>query len=135
MRAVDTSVAVPLLMTTHPDHAFVEEWARERQLALGPRAALETYAVLTRLPGTNRLRAHDAVTVIEANFDLGVQQPVATQEVAPRLAGAGVSGGASYDAVVALEAADAGLPLVSRDARARSTYARVGADVELLGPP
>lgn len=133
MHAVDTSLAVPLLVTTHPEHRPVEAWARGRRLSLGPRATLETYAVLTRLPGTNRLLAEDAVALIEANFDLTTQHPLATSQLPAALAAARVSGGASYDGVIGLEAVAATLPLASRDARARATYTRVGATVELLG--
>ncbi|GAA5161182.1 VapC toxin family PIN domain ribonuclease [Ornithinimicrobium tianjinense] len=132
MHAVDTSLAVPLLMTTHPAHESVEAWAQGRELSLGPRATLETYAVLTRLPGTNRLLPADAATLIESNFTLTAQEPIPTSQLASTLATASVAGGASYDGVIGLEALTAGLPLASRDARAGSTYARIGAKVEML---
>lgn len=41
------------------------------------------------------------------------------------LAGAGVSGGASYDGLVALEASAHGRKLLTLDQRARSTYRRL----------
>ena len=41
----------------------------------------------------------------------------------------GISGGAVYDALVGLAAAEHGSVLATRDARARSTYEAVGARV------
>lgn len=49
--AVDTSVAVALLVQRHGDHARVSDWARGRTLALCGHAVIETFSVLTRLPG------------------------------------------------------------------------------------
>ncbi len=46
--------------------------------------------------------------------------------VLERLAGAGVFGGASYDGLVALEAAQHGHVLLTLDERARLTYQRLG---------
>jgi hypothetical protein len=46
--------------------------------------------------------------------------------VIERLAGAGVFGGATYDGVVALEAAAHGRTLLTLDERARGTYQRLG---------
>ncbi len=45
--------------------------------------------------------------------------------VLERLAGAGVVGGATYDGLVALEAAAHGETLITLDTRARSTYQRL----------
>ena len=50
-------------------------------------------------------------------------------ELAPRL---GIVGGAVFDAFIATTASRAGLTLLSRDRRAASTYAAVGADCQLL---
>ncbi|MFZ0215494.1 MAG: VapC toxin family PIN domain ribonuclease, partial [Candidatus Dormiibacterota bacterium] len=41
----------------------------------------------------------------------------------------GIAGGAVYDALVALAAAEHGVDLGTRDARARSTYEAIGARV------
>jgi len=51
--AVDASVAIPLLVRNHSAHATVSRWKRGRELALSGHALVETYAVLTRLPGTS----------------------------------------------------------------------------------
>ena len=51
MIALDTSVAVPLLVSTHRDHAAVVAWWDRREVTLCGHAVAETYSVLTRLPG------------------------------------------------------------------------------------
>ena len=53
--AVDTSVAVPLLVRSHHDHADVVRWWNGQEIALSGHALVETYSVLTRLPGDARL--------------------------------------------------------------------------------
>ena len=49
------------------------------------------------------------------------------------LAALGIAGGAAYDAVVGLAAADHHCVLATRDARVRDTYDAVGVDVEIVG--
>lgn len=131
--AVDTSVAVPLLVAGHEHHAEVAAWASGRTLCLTGHSLAETYAVLTRLPGDARLSAPDAVRLIDENF----KQPLALSARASRVfhrecAASGVTGGATYDALVALAAREHELPLATRDARARSTYEAMGVVVEQL---
>ena len=48
------------------------------------------------------------------------------------LARANVVGGAVYDALVAIAAMNNGLTVATRDARARGTYAAIGAAVRLI---
>jgi toxin FitB len=50
-----------------------------------------------------------------------------------RLRDAGVSGGATYDGLIAETARAASLHLISLDARARPTYAIVGVEVDWIG--
>lgn len=131
--AVDTSVAVPLLIANHQHHAQVAAWAQGRTLCLSGHALAETYAVLTRLPGDARVSASDAAQLIDENF----AQPLALSSAVAcgshrECAAAGVTGGATYDALVALAARERGVPLATRDARARSTYEAVGIVVEQL---
>ena len=64
--AVDTSVAVPLLMQTHRAHAAVRRSRGRRTLALSGHAVAETYSVLTRLPGDSQLEPEDAARLIAA---------------------------------------------------------------------
>ena len=70
----------------------------------GP-SLIETYSVLTRLPAPHRIAPADALSLIEANFLRGIKV-VVLGAAACRilLRGApdnGVSGGRTYDAVIA----------------------------------
>ena len=131
--AVDTSVAVPLLLANHQHHARVAAWARGRTLCLSGHALAETYAVLTRLPGDARVLGRDAVRLIDENFTTPLALSTAGALRSHRdCADAGVAGGATYDALVALAAREHGIPLATRDARARSTYEAIGVAAERL---
>jgi toxin FitB len=131
--SVDTSVAVPLLVASHERHSAVARWASEQSLSLAGHALAETYSVLTRLPGDARVAPADAVVLIEANFSAALVLSVQSAQGAHReLASNGIAGGATYDGLVALASREHGAILVTRDARARSTYERLGLAVEVL---
>ncbi|MCH5645331.1 MULTISPECIES: type II toxin-antitoxin system VapC family toxin [unclassified Gordonia (in: high G+C Gram-positive bacteria)] len=129
--AVDTSVAVPFLVASHAAHEVVRSRIGGRPLALSGHALLETYSVLTRLPGDARVAPPDAVLLIDDNFveTLGLPEGVVA-EAHRLLARFGIAGGATYDALVALAARENDAVLITRDARARPTYDAVGARVE-----
>ena len=75
----------------------------------------------------------DAVTLIDANFDeILVLSELAAQGAHRELAGKGVAGSATYDGLVALAGREHGAVLVTRDARARSTYETLGVAVEVI---
>jgi predicted nucleic acid-binding protein len=128
--ALDTSVAIPLLVATHRSHATVSRWWDGREIALSGHALAETYSVLTRLPGDLRLAPADAARLLVERFveplllppDVGSRLP----EVLSQL---GIAGGAVYDALVALAALQHGADLATRDARAKATYDAVGVRV------
>jgi predicted nucleic acid-binding protein len=128
--ALDTSVAVPLLVKTHAAHAEVVGWWDGREVALSGHALAETYSVLTRLPGDLRLAPADAARLIAERFAepfiLGSGTARRLPDVLSRL---GIAGGAAYDALVALAAAEHGAELATRDARAKPTYETVGVPV------
>lgn len=131
--ALDTSVAVPLVSADHVAHRAVAAWWDGRAVVLAGHAAVETYAVLTRLPGTARLAPDDAARLLDTRFGDPLQPSPATLAGLSRaLAGLDVMGGASYDAVVALAARDHGAVLATRDVRALPTYAAVGVPVEVV---
>jgi toxin FitB len=128
--AVDTSVAVPLLVRSHHDHAAVVRWWGGREIALAGQALAETYSVLTRLPGDARLAPADAARLLKARFSAAlVLSSAHTRELPDRLSRLGIAGGAVYDALVALAAKEHGAALATRDARARGTYDAVGVTV------
>jgi predicted nucleic acid-binding protein len=128
--ALDTSVAIPLLVATHRSHATVSRWWDGREIALSGHALAETYSVLTRLPGDLRLAPADAARLLVERFveplllppDVGGRLP----EVLSQLE---IAGGAVYDALVALAALEHGADLATRDARAKATYDAVGVRV------
>lgn len=128
--ALDTSVAVPLLVQTHRAHAAVVRWWDGRELALSGHALAETYSVLTRLPGDLRLAPADAARLLDERFGRPLLLGPQTAEQLPGVLGRlGIAGGAVYDAMVALTAAEHGAELATRDARARATYETVGVRV------
>lgn len=131
--AVDTSVAVPLLLASHVAHPRVNEWAADRTLVLSGHALAETYSVLTRLPGDARVDPVDAVTLIDARFAQTVVLDAArSRRIHRELAEQGLAGGAVYDGLVGAAARAHGVSLATRDARARGTYEMVGVSVELV---
>ncbi len=132
--AVDTSVAIPLLVQTHTAHREVVRWWRGQPLALCGHALAETYSVLTRLPGDLRVAPQDAARLIQERFGAPlVLRPQTQARLAEILGRLGVAGGAVYDALVALAAVEHDAVLVTRDARARSTYDLLGAQVLVAG--
>jgi len=128
--ALDTSVAIPLLVATHRAHAAVSRWCNGREVALSGHAVAETYSVLTRLPGDLRLAPADAARLLAERFVtplfMGSDVAARLPEVLSRLE---LAGGAVYDALVALAALEHGADLATRDARARLTYETVGVRV------
>ncbi|MCU0306999.1 MAG: type II toxin-antitoxin system VapC family toxin [Thermoleophilia bacterium] len=128
--ALDTSVAIPLLVRTHSAHAVVTAWWAGRDVVLAGHALAETYSVLTRLPGDLRLAPGDAARLLTERFGPPLLMGPATAAALPGvLAALGIAGGAVYDALVALAALEHGAELATRDARARDTYERVGVRV------
>ena len=125
--AVDTSVAVPLLVRSHRDHATASRWWNGQEITLSGHALAETYSVLTRLPGDARLAPADAARLLKARFSAPLVLSSRRARTLPdSLCRLGIAGGAVYDALVALAAQEHGLALATRDARARGTYDAVG---------
>lgn len=132
--ALDTSVAVPLLVQTHAAHAAVVRWWGGREVALSGHALAETYSVLTRLPGDVRMAPADAARLLEARFSSPLLVGLETARHLPDLLSRmEIVGGAVYDALVALAAVEHKADLATRDARAKDTYEKVGARVVIAG--
>jgi predicted nucleic acid-binding protein len=131
--AIETSVAIPLLVRSHQHHADAVRWWDGQELTLSGHALAETYSVLTRLPGDARLAAEDAARLLDARFaaPLTLSGPTA-RKVHSTLSRLGIAGGAVYDGLVALAAKEHGVALATRDARARGTYDAVGVKVILV---
>jgi predicted nucleic acid-binding protein len=132
--AVDTSVVVAALAQWHEAHELARPAARDAEIPL--HALVESYAVLTRLPAPYRVRTEVARQLLEAWFPADKvlnPPPEFAAGFLGRLVDAGISGGASYDALVGLTAATYGVELTSRDRRATTTYGRLGVRFRLLG--
>ncbi len=132
--ALDTSVAIPLLVQSHQEHETVVNWWGGREVALSGHAFAETYSVLTRLPGDVRVSPADAARLLKERFapPLLIKAGVA-RRLPDILSEIGLAGGAVYDALVALAAAGNHAPLATRDARAKATYDAIGVEVEIVG--
>lgn len=132
--ALDTSVAVPLLVRTHHEHTAVVELVADRGVAFTGHSLAETYSVLTRLPGDVRLAPLDAARLVQEGFAPPLLIGARTSRRLPAvLAELDVAGGAVYDALVALAAREHDAVLATRDARARATYEAVGVQVAVAG--
>jgi predicted nucleic acid-binding protein len=132
---LDTSAAIALLVEDHDAHAAAVAAAKGRRLGLAGHAWFETYSVLTRLPPGRRRSPAQAVQLIAHNFggsEFLDQREHA--ELGSELAERGVSGGATYDALVGACARQRGRTLITGDARAGATYRALGVDVELVLP-
>jgi toxin FitB len=104
--------------------------------ALPAHVVVEAYAVLTRLPSGLAVPSAVAARVLARRFgDSPLRLDDAERNmVLERLAGAGVFGGATYDGLVALEAAAHGRTLLTLDERAQDTYRRLGVAFRAIPP-
>jgi len=130
---VDTSVAVAAFASWHERHeAALEAMAPEARLV--GQVALETYAVLTRLPPPHRSAARLVVEFLMGSFNHPMLVLPARQQarLLATCSQAGIAGGAVYDAVVAATAVHAGETLVTLDRRAMPTYQAFGGRVILI---
>ena len=121
---LDTSAAIALILPAADANEAVHERTRGLRLGLSGHAAFETFSVLTRLPGEQRLSPAAAARVVSANFPSSTFLDAdAAASALDTLVRADIAGGAVYDGLVALAARAAGIPLLSYDRRARHTYA------------
>jgi hypothetical protein len=117
----------------HESHrSAAKELAGEARL-IG-QVALESYAVLTRLPPPHRAPSDLVIQFLRENFaDRVLVLPArAYMRVLSGVASAGLIGGSVYDAVVGATAAHARATLVTLDRRAATTYANVGASFRFV---
>ena len=133
--AVDTSVAVAALDAGHGAHEPCREAVRRYRPALSGHAAFEVFAVLTRMPGPAAVDPGDAAGLIRRVFpDAAWLTAEQAHDLRARLAVVGITGGATYDALVGEAARVAGARLLTRDHRARRTYDQLGVDYLQIGP-
>jgi predicted nucleic acid-binding protein len=131
--AVDTSVALPFILRSHENHSLVRAAMRGVRPRLTGQSLVESYAVLTRLPGDARVSPEDAVRLIDTNFGVPVTlSNAAACDIHRTLSRLKISGGAVYDALVGLTSREHSLKLLTRDARAIGTYALVGVETQII---
>ena len=136
----DTSCLVAAVCSWHEHHAatcadLARRWKRGEELALAAPAVIEAFAVLTRLPPPHRLKARDALAVLEGSFGTAEVVAMTGGETWPflrALPDAGIAGGSTYDALLAA---------CARKARAdviltwnRRHFERVAEGVEIASP-
>ena len=129
----DTGAVIAALSGWHDQHEHAAA-ALASVDVLPSHVLFEAYSVLTRLPSGLAVAPAVAAQVLRSRF----KQPSLRLRGADRaglietLAAAKVSGGASYDGIVALEAKANGYGLLTLDERAQSTYRRLGADFTVI---
>lgn len=130
--ALDTSVAVPALLSGHAEHERCREHLLGTKPSLSGHAHAETYAVLTRLPVPDRLTPSEAEALLGRAFAAPLEIHGGLADAIRTLAAAGISGGATYDGLVALSARASGARLLTRDMRARPIYDLLGLDYLMI---
>lgn len=106
----DTSCLVAAVVSWHEHYgATSDELARRgrrgEEMVLAVPALVEAYAVLTRLPPSHRLKAKDALAVLEGSFGKADVVALSGGETWPflkSLPAAGIAGGSVYDALIAV---------------------------------
>jgi predicted nucleic acid-binding protein len=133
LRAADTSLVIAAFASWHESHEAARR-ALDSGLLLIEHCALEIYSVLTRLPPPHRVSGAVVRAFLEARFPqpwLRLSAP-ATKQFILELADRGVTGGTTYDALVAATAAGCGADLVTCDRRALPIYERYGVRIQFL---
>lgn len=90
--------------------------------------------MLTRLPPPHRAPAEAAARFLEDAFAdriYALPEP-AYRDLVARLAGLGIAGGSTYDALIAMVATSRQAELLTCDERAARTYERFGAVVSFV---
>jgi predicted nucleic acid-binding protein len=133
VKAADSSLVVAAFASWHEQHEPARRLL-DGALRLVEHCALETYSVLTRLPPPHRVPGELVREFLAARFPQPLLRlsPQAYRDFLLGLPEHGVSGGASYDALVAATAANHGAELVSCDRRAAPVYERYGVRTHLL---
>jgi predicted nucleic acid-binding protein len=129
----DTSVAVAVVVEDHEHHAATLRAIGNRSLGLAGHAAFETFSVLTRLPPPARRSPEVVVRLLNANFpSIKYLTASGAEALLPKFASLGIAGGSVYDALVGAAAAESGLVLLTRDARAIPVYRALQVEIEVI---
>ncbi|HEY9287045.1 MAG TPA: PIN domain-containing protein [Candidatus Dormibacteraeota bacterium] len=133
MIAADTSVVVAAFATWHESHHLARRALRPGTRLIA-QCALEAYSVLTRLPSPHRAAGQLVAQFLAERFpeEYLVLDARALRALLGRLPALGITGGASYDAVIGATAVHAGATLLTFDRRAAGTYQQSGCELRLL---
>ncbi len=130
---IDTSVAIPLVLESHNAHLATDHAIANRTVHLALHSALETYSVLTRLPGDARLDPADAALLLDERCGpVMTLTERASVGLIEELATLRIAGGAVYDAIIAITAREIDATLLTRDRRASATYVQLNVRVEMM---
>ncbi len=132
-RVVDTSVVVAAFSSWHEQHDVAQGAIRIGVGVVG-HVVIESYSVLTRLPEPHRAPPELVRDFLAATFP-GAPLTLddnAVRALPARLVACGVSGGATFDGLIALTAAGHHATLLSLDRRAAETYRQCNVRFELL---
>ena len=137
----DTSCLVAAICSWHEHHDRTRAELERRvggneELVLAAHSLAEIYAVLTRLPAPGRLRAQDALALIEANWRDSPVEHLTARETweALRIAERrGATGGKMYDVLIAATALKArAATLLTWNVR---DFRLFSAEIEVETPP
>lgn len=129
----DTSVLIPALASWHEHHASARRAFLDGVESVPAHVLLECYSVLTRLPAPHRISPEDAADIVARVQVRAIALPDdGYRALVPQLGRARITGGSTYDALVAATARHHGLRLLTRDRRARTTYDVVGVEYTVL---
>lgn len=133
MTALDTSVVIAAFAPWHEAHTAARR-AVTPDTVVPAHVITETYAVLTRMPEPFRMSPTTVAEYLSRQWTGRVIPPDAAlyESLIPSAATASVTGGATYDALVALTAHRSGHELLSLDRRAERTYRSLGVAYRLL---
>lgn len=139
----DTSCLVAAVCSWHVDHeaarAEIERRLdRAEPMFVAAPAAVEAYAVLTRLPPPHRLAPGDALALLDANFlrqgQLVALDARAYRDLLRQAPKDGLAGGRVYDAVIATCALRVRpVTLLTFNAADFDVFARPGLEIVTLG--
>jgi predicted nucleic acid-binding protein len=134
VRAADTSVVVAAFASWHEHHEAALSAVDDR-VRLVDHCALETYSVLTRLPPPHRCPATIVREYLQARFSLPYLRldSESYRQFVLQLPEHEVTGGATYDALVAATATKNKAELLTCDKRAAALYERYGVKTLFIG--
>jgi predicted nucleic acid-binding protein len=132
-QTADSSITIAALVADHEARDLAEDALKQCTTTIA-HVAIETYSVLTRFPPPRRLTSADAAALIHARLPATYAALDASKyaKAPARLATAAVSGGATYDGLIALTALEHELELLTRDGRAERTYRALDVPYRLL---